>query len=354
MSLTPILIAIPPILLIALLVFVIRSGNLMAAAIAAFIVIVLTATILIPFLNDSDISNAEYDDYIEINSDDTVSGSFEIVTAGSKTYAHANSVGYGEIDGNKYYVSKAKLDVFLIMGQSNAAYNYYDVSTASPVTSPGEIYYFGTSTQPNTQTVTGTGMYDAVNLDGSAVIGHLEMPFMSKYNEITGNKVYTINTGWNGASISVLTVGGSHYNYEQNIARAGFDSINQNNYSIETIGYIWLQGESDAGLETPIAEYKTDFLKLYNAIAGKSDDYFTNRFTMENAYIVQTRTARGDNVAEALIELASENNHIYMATDITLTFSVENGTLRSDDLHYTQAGFNLIGVAIAEFIAVNQ
>lgn len=353
MDLSPILIAIPAIILIALLVFVIRSGKPLVAVIAAFIVVVLTATVLVPFLNEVDVSEAEYDDYIEIDPEDSVSGSFEVVTAGTKTYAHATSVGYGEIDGDKYYVSKAKLDVFMIMGQSNAAYSYYDVSTASPVASPGETYYFGTSTQPNTQTVAGTGMYDAVNVDGTAVIGHLEMPFMSKYNELTGHKVYTINTGWNGASISVLTVGGSHYNYEQRTARNGFDAIDQEHYSIETIGYIWLQGESDAGLDTPISEYKADFLNLYNAIAGKSDDLFTNRFTMDNAYIVQTRTARGENAAEALSELASENEHIYMATEITLTFSVENGTLRDDDLHYTQLGFNQIGVAVAEFVAVN-
>lgn len=324
---------------------------MITAVIGATVVIILLGSLYMPFSKDVDISTAEYDDYIEIESDTVVSGVFEKVETTSTTYAHAKDVGYGSIGDSKYYVSKAPLDVFLIMGQSNAAYSYYDVNTATPTTSPGEIYYFGTETQPNTQTVTGTGMFDAMNIDGTPKIGHLEMPFMSEYNDLTGHKVYTINTGWNGANISILTVGGAHYNYEQRTARNGFDAIDLNNYVVDTIGYIWLQGESDAGLDTPIDEYKADFLKLYNAIAGKSNDVFTNRFTMNDAFIVQTRTERGPNTAEALTELAEENPNIFMATDITLTFTVDNGMMRSDDLHYTQAGFNAIGVAVARFVA---
>ena len=355
MSILPLLFAIPAVILIALIILFLKGeGNPLPKIIGATIVVILLGSLLVPFLDDADVSEAEYDDYIEIESDDTVSGAFEIITTSDKTYAHAKSVGSGEIDGKKYYVSKAQLDVYMIMGQSNAAYNYYDVSTAVPVAPPGETYYFGTSSQPNTQTDNGTGMFDAVNIDGSAKIGHLEMPFMSEYNSLTGHKVYTINTGWNAANIALLTVGGSHYSYEQRTARNGFDAIDQSHYVISTIGYLWLQGESDAGLDTPVDEYKSDFLKLYNAIAGKSSDLFTTRFTMDKAFIVQTRTARGPNTAEALTELAEENPDIYMATEITLTFSVDDGTLRTDDLHYTQRGFNQIGVAVAQYIVSNE
>lgn len=349
-----ILLVIPAIILVAIIVAMIRGGskNILPGILIGTVSIILLGSLLAPMINEASADTSiTYDDYVEIDADTEVSGSFEKVTSGDITYAHAKALGMGTIGGDRYNVQKAPLDVFLIMGQSNAAYSYYDTPTATPVAKPGQIYYYGTETQPVTQTVTGTGMYDAVNVDGSAKIGHLEMPFMSEYNELTDHKVYTINTGWNGANIAILTVGGTHYNYEQRTARSGFDAIDSNHYVIDTIGYIWLQGESDAGLDTPVSEYKADFLKLYNAIAGKSTDVFTNRFTMDKAFIVQTRTERGPNTAEALTQLAAENPDIYMATDITLSFTVDNGMVRSDNLHYTQQGFNAIGVAVARFIA---
>ena len=350
------LLIIPAILIAAILIVAVREGtsNPLPKILGITIGIILIGSLLVPVIQDANADESVvYDDYIEISSDTYVDGVFEKLTSGDKTYAHANGIGKGMIGSQQYNVHKADLDVFFIMGQSNAAYSYYDASSASPVAELGQTYYYGTETQPVTQSVTGTGMYDAVNLNGTAKIGHLEQPFMAKYSELSGHKVYTINTGWNGASISVLTVGGSHYNYEQRTINAGLNAINMSDYNRGNFGMIWLQGESDAGLGTPVDEYKADFLALFDAMRHEGPNTFSTLFELDNAFIVQTRTARGPNTAEALTELAEENDHIYMATEITLTFTDDNGYLRGDDLHYSQTGFNLIGVAVAEFIVEN-
>lgn len=352
-----ILFVLPVLIIVALIVLFLRGENfggrnILPMIMIAFVSVILIGSLLMPAIEEANAdTSVTYDDYIEIDEDSEVSGVFEKITIGDVTYAHADGVGKGKIDGEYYDVQKAKLDVFMIMGQSNAAYAYYDTSTASPIAKLGQTYYYGTETQPVTQSLPGTGMYDAVNLDGTAKIGHLEMPFMAKYNELTDHKVYTINTGWIGANISILTVGGSHYGWEQRTANAGFNAINQDYYDVDMVGFIWLQGESDAGLGTPIEQYKADFLKLFDALNHTGSDVFSRLFTIDHAFIVQTRTARGENVAEALDQLAEENEDIYMATDVTLTFTVDNGYMRSDDLHYSQSGFNVIGVDVAEFIA---
>lgn len=348
-----ILLVIPAIILIAVIIVALKEKNPTHLAVGATVVIILTGGILVPLLDDIGADTSmEYDDYVEVDADTVTGGAIELVTIGSKTYAHAADTGAGEINGKRYDVQKAQLDLFLIMGQSNAAYSYYDVATAAPVAELGTTYYFGTDTQPNTQIVTGIGMYDAVDpATGEARIGHLEMPFMAEYHAVTGHKVYTINTGWNGANISTLTVGGSHYNYEWRTARNGFSAVNQDHYTINPVGYIWIQGESDASLSTPVDEYKGAFMDLFDAISWQSSDRFTPLFKMDQAFIVQTRTVRGPNPAEALTELAEEYAGIHMATDVTLTFTVDNGMMRSDNLHYTQAAYNILGVQVARCAA---
>lgn len=301
-----------------------------------------------------------YDDYLEVEPGTTASGSLEILTDSGHTYAHAKGLGDGTLTAGEnvttYSIAKAPLDVFLIMGQSNAAYSYYDVATASPVGSPGTTYYYGDSTKAmSTNTVTATGMHDAVKLDGSAVIGHIEMPFMTTYHELTGHKIYTINTGYNGAFISQLAPDGVYYSYEQTVADGGYAAIDLDYYVPNFVGYLWLQGESDAGYETQQVTYVANFLKLMKAINGTSTiNRLSEDFTMSQAFVIQTKTTRSATTADALTYLCDNYTNVHMATDVTLGFTVENGLMRSDNLHYSQAGQNIIGEKVAQYIFKNR
>lgn len=149
-----------------------------------------------------------YDDHIEILSSikrtpcpniSSATGALEIITINDIEYLHACDVGNGIItysDSTKktINVKKAQLDVFLILGQSNAMYRYSsDPSTASPVPPLGTAYYYGTSDDPVSnifynRSVNDYGMHSMTESADVARIGNIEAPFAAAYNKITGTQ----------------------------------------------------------------------------------------------------------------------------------------------------------------------
>ena len=53
---------------------------------------------------------------------------------------------------------------------------------------------------------------------------------------------------------------------------------------------------------------------------------------------------------EALLNLAASDPDVMIATALASTFTVSNGLLQSDETHYTQAGQNLLGAAVAKYV----
>ena len=130
-----------------------------------------------------------YDDWRFSDSVVDAEGSVELVEVDGRTAVHAVSLGDGSItldNGRRISVDvgKADLDVYLIMGQSNAAYYRYEPDRAVPVSVPGSCYYFGAnmpiSLANHAAMVAGEydttfasyGMHDMTNPDGTTRIGN--------------------------------------------------------------------------------------------------------------------------------------------------------------------------------------
>lgn len=103
-----------------------------------------------------------------------------------------------------------------------------------------------------------------------------------------------------------------------------------------------------------INAYKLAFTEWYEATTGRSDDYVFSDLKIQTIMISQTRDLSGtSNAVTAQKELAQSLADVYLATDIADTFTVANGKMVSDDLHYSQLGDNDIGVAFADYYYSN-
>lgn len=358
-----IMLAIPVVVIIAILIYVVKASTEnngknfnVGIIIMAAVSIVIVGSLLAPIVNETtEVTTLQYDDYFETSAT-TASGSLELVDIDGTTYAHAKSLGEATLVTpggiRNYNVEKADLDVWLLTGQSNAAYFRYDSTTATPIPSLGTSYYYGTDSAPITYTTFDPDDYDIYDMisttTGEAKIGNIELPFAGQYQTLGDHKVLVINGALSGAPIEKFVPNAEVYEYMVDVFADAMSKIDETYYNIYTKGTIWAQGESNSS--TPVDQYKMYFMEMYNAVSGQDQAHVFNAdYDLPLCMIVQTREANSTNAPTAQEELAAETDGIYLATDVTQTFTVENGLMNSDDEHYSQLGDNMIGVALADY-----
>lgn len=308
-----------------------------------------------------------YDDYVEITklteespnlTISSAAGALEIITVGGIGYLHACDVGDGVItysDGTEetIIVKKAQLDVFLILGQSNAMYRYSsDPSTASPVPPLGTAYYYGTPDDPVSNifydcSVNDYRMHSMTESTNVAHIGNIEAPFAATYNKRTGHKVLTINGAIGGAPISTYLSGGLSYDYAQTVFSDALLTIDTAHYDFTVRSYIWIQGESDS--DTDVETYKRSFMEIHRSLLGIGDIKFSPH-NFNYGFISKVRSAEGVNSSIAQVQLAKECKTIHLASTASDSFSIDDETMLNDNLHYSQKGDNVIGAELGEYI----
>jgi len=252
------------------------------------------------------------------------------------------------------------LDVIVIDGQSNAQYwgwtanNICDPSAvnASGLGAPShDLYYYGDATptyygpvytQPTYDTTLAS--YDLHKMyDGDWKIGSYGPTLAKMISERSGHDVLVIDVGVGAAPIQWLTSTGPGGIWAEKIISDALSKV-PSKYHVDMLGMVWAQGESDAS--TAVATYVERFNTLYNSLNDK--------FGLEKVYIIKTRDAYGGNAILAQEQLAADNENISIATDITDTFTTENGLLNTDNLHYTQKGRTAIAEILGETIAYNE
>lgn len=372
-----IILAIIPVLIILVLIGVMfKNGKIDNKTILSIVIcVIIVVVVLIPIVGNVEPENdypseldMRYDDYYPISSVDSVSGAVEIISGNNTDYIHANGIGQGQVilkNGKSISitVSKATLDVFLFVGQSNIAYwegksidgTYYlrsNPAEVTPTVGLGNIYYYGSSNRPFLHTdtnLTAMGIYDMdkVTTD-TPKIGGLDYPFASGWAKETGNKCLVINCGWSGSAIQGYIPGGQVYEHIKSGYNDAISKIDQTGFNIVIKGYVFCQGE--ANTTTSISTYKSWFMQMHDALTGVDDSDFSE-YDLPVCYIDLVRTAKGGNSVTAQKELCIENDNVIMGTSIANTFTISNGLLLPDDLHYSQKGQNVIAKKLISTIS---
>lgn len=325
----------------------------MRKIITIIIGVILIVSVVIPILHattkEKSDNGWEYDDYIptsDFPDIDAVSGALELVTIGTQTYVHAKDIGSGEIiysDGTteEIYVNKATIDIFVMLGQSNATWLRWDLDTATMI-EPGKGYYFGTFDRYGWLEPTNFQMWDLIDTtNGMLRVGDKASSIAKAYYDETGHKSYFLCGAISGCSIiDYDPYKGSSWEYAKSVVSKAISDLDYSKYSIGYCGYYWIQGETDAKM--PITEYMDRFLEMNHAI---NNGELGIKF--DHCFISKVRTADGINSSQAQINLSNHYpNLITMATEIADTFTVENGLLDADGIHYSQLGDNLVGTAL--------
>ena len=307
-------------------------------------------------MGDNDSSAGwQYDDYLESSPGDVVDGEiFELVELGSKKYIHAKSVGTGAINGIPVTVNKAVLDLIFSCGQSNATYRNPDIETASPLPKYGTGYYFGTSTKVGAglgddscgidiATQSFQSMYDDT---GKLKIGGKSPSFTTRYNMITGHKVYWVNGAVGAKSIEqFLPPSSQMWTYMDNMLTSAINAVDTERFNLNVHYYLWIQGEINA--EIDIEEYMAAFLQMHDAMLGGE----CGGTQFKGCVISLVRPINAPNPAEAQLRLAQNHETITMGSVSSQTFTIDNGCVTEDDLHYSQLGNNRLGWELGECIA---
>lgn len=324
--------------------------------ILAVVFVVMVCGALIPITSEASLDHDQYvddswhyDDYKIIANVESADGALEIVTLSGVDYVHADDVGAGTItysNGNveNIDVSKADLDVIVALGQSNNAYVGYDASSA---TCPeiGMAYYFGTDTAPinGDNPLEEGAMHPMVSIPGTVVIGDKGPSFCAAYAAHSYHKVYYISGARSGSSIGTWQPGGLSWNGAATVISNAMDAIDISKFNVSTKCYTWIQGESN--YSTSAEDYYNYFVTMHNSILDGNLG-----IALDHCFISKVRSI-DVGPSEAQIKLAEDLETVTMATEIVDTFTIANGLLESDGVHYSQAGDNLIGKALGESAA---
>lgn len=247
-----------------------------------------------------------------------------------------------------------RLEVFVIAGQSNSAYRNTNVSLVNQeIDLPSHnVYYYGTESQPiyfGGMPPIGQATYDptfesydnySMVSNGKWKIGGYE-PILAKYiSDKTNCDVLIINVGISASSIQYLQPDADGGEYMKEVIEHSFEKI-PSKYKVDKIGYMWVQGESNIG--TPVDEYISYFENI-------NDWFIENGFN--KGYIVQTRPQNSGNSAIAQVKMCNTIPNLILSSTAPDTFTIQNGKMVSDDLHYSQWGRIIVGEDVCKHMSL--
>ena len=328
----------------------------------------------------SEALDLEYGDYAAVSAASVktvVNGNqsvVEIVQIDGINYVHAIGTGtatvtVGDVEKN-VTVEKAKINLVLISGQSNAHGGYGKAGDVIEPERGNSFYWNGSSLED---------LYDhKPTLSGSVGWYHT---LAAEWYELTGEKTVVIHYTLPGCSITRwASFDGKITSYtSQTIVESVtgcIDALSESDsFELIRTGYYWLQGEDDAWVvqtNNPYptaAQYVTAYMSMHDAftealaVEGLDAPYGAifscrTRNDIENYNAIEYCSMR---VAQQYI--ANTEDDIYMASVIadgwdegSIEFTSKTGiTIKTDgekaganNIHYNQVGYNIIGLDAAD------
>lgn len=197
--------------------------------------------------------------------------------------------------------------------------------------------------------------YDMPFIDGTLTTtstGHAYIEFAREYTKRTGRGCLFIPAAYGGLSITQLSPPSIHFDALANaIAEVKADTT----YNIRATRMLWHQGESDMTDGTTRDEYISLFISLWNNIKaeiGEPSHCYMAKVGNPQSRPEQNRYA----IQVAQDYLAYNVNDISMGFAGCGSFVAADGMLRPlpDATHYTQKGYNLMGLEMAKSAVVRE
>lgn len=260
----------------------------------------------------------------------------EIIEVGGVTYFHAKDVGNATVNlGAKtaeITVEKAKLNLIVIMGQSNSG-NHFDNAT-SDITCPlGTAYWWGggkgiAARKPTDFTEATKGFHSPLLAELYAQSVAAGSPEKNVLVWHEGGNQEGNGTSKNGSSIygwakSATDASGTDYTVSMVKKCVEYYEGMSDKYEIVRRGVYWLQGEGDGVRGIEPAEYIGCFMAMWNKLKTEAG--------LEYMAIMRVRKG-GDNntlnndidystTVSAQFALANAHPDIFMATTLTENFT---------------------------------
>ncbi len=289
------------------------------------------------------------------------------------------------VDDTLYMVTvkKAKLNLVLVDGQSNARGTAGELDSVNPITpNKGDGYMWVDGALTDMKTYVDTKV--AAISDNSSIGFYPALA--AEWYELTGEKTVIIHKGYDGAPISFWSSRGYTNSAVTEIENAIAAISADSNFEIVSAGYYWLQGESNMILEantsgfqdyeiyTTPGQYIDAYLPIHNAYITALEKSGVTAFGGILAARSRDCTNGLNTVSEyagaraAQIYLANNYDNIVMVSNIadswnqaatdaytfTSTAGKQVSVARVKDLfatapvHYAQSGFNIIGLDAAD------
>ena len=227
-------------------------------------------------------------------------------------------------------MNKPEIDVFLLIGQSNAL-------------GMGDINFAPT---PNGMCFEYVELDEVVPmrkfLDLSRGNGTIPQSFALKWNKLTGRAVCFIHSTVDGSMIK--NWGHDRYNYLINALdkyKRGIETISRI-YSINKQSAIWIQGESDGKYGTDPIYYR-DKLKLL--VDDLNNIGIKKVFLSLTGYWDGVEDNRIHNIVATQIITSEESDNLIIGSNLALSF--RNRKLLIDEVHYSQEALNELGEDLA-------
>ncbi|WP_024613866.1 sialate O-acetylesterase [Clostridium sp. Ade.TY] len=230
-------------------------------------------------------------------------------------------------------MNKPLIDVFLLIGQSNAL-------------GMGDADYAKT---PNSKCFEYIEIDEIIPmrkfLEVSRGNGTIAQNFSLKWNELTGRYVCFIHSAVDGSMIK--NWGHDRYSYLVNALdkyKSGVEKIKKI-YEINSQNAIWIQGESDAKYGTDPIYYRE---KLKGLVKGLEYVGIEKVFLSLTGYWEGVDDEKVYNIAATQSITAEECENLIVASNLALSFRERN--LLIDEVHYSQEALNELGEELANNI----
>ena len=232
-------------------------------------------------------------------------------------------------------------DVFVIYGQSNAV-GWAQDTPGFPSVIHRKALWFDVRNSSIKKIV--KGMYYSSTQTST---GHAWASFANEYIKRTGRGVIIIPCAFGGSSVNDLskptTPANTLYDKMSASVTACIASMASNDYPIGNRYAIWNQGEQDANAGTGRVDYMNLFGKL---ITDMTSDFSLNKFFVSilGTPVIYAQEVRLNRIKQAQRDVCMSRVDTVICSTVQEKFTINNGLLQTtDNVHYTQYGYNLMG-----------